>query len=162
MLLLLLLVVGFFVCFVCFFYWWFCFCFVFEKEKHDKMLKQEASWRCFFFKLDTFYFPSGCSAKIKSHVWISMFPHPYWWCVLWKGTRMSVCWAFTFFPFTFTSIWCPGRGELRLQTSYVVRTWDKSIFHLKLPIFDFDTRHFIRLWIIFTKAGPCLVCLGQL
>lgn len=47
--------------------------------------------------------------------------------VLSKDTRTAVCWAFCCFPFTFASIWSPGWGELKLQSS--LRSSNKSQIH---------------------------------
>lgn len=81
--------------------------------------------------------------------------------VLSKDTRTAVCWAFCCFPFTFASIWSPGESW-NCRAAYAVLTRVRSIFRLKLLGFDSDTRHFIRLWIIFTKAGLCFACLVPL
>lgn len=84
------------------------------------------------------------------------------WCVLSKTTRTAVCWAFRCFPFTFASAWSPGWGEMRLQSSLLRSNRSQINFSSEASCFDSGTRHFMGLWLIFTKAGPCFVCLVSL
>lgn len=123
---------------------------------------RQLCWEC------PFALPEGWLMTPRWYVWASQKSmHERqcflnWWCVLSKDIKVVVCWAFYSFSFTIPSIWSPGWGEPRLQAAYAVLTGVRCIFHLKLLGFDSDTRHFIRLWIILTKTGLCVVCLVSL